>query len=82
MAVGIGNWEWVRGVVVAVKDEEVGVRIDEPGSYGHFKAGRDGVGRADCVDTMSVENRGQTPNSDTSVRGLTPISMTQSCGCR
>jgi hypothetical protein len=39
MAVGIGNWEWVRGVVVAVKDEEVGVRIDEPGRYGHFKMG-------------------------------------------
>jgi len=39
MAVGIGNWEWVRGVVVAVKDEQVGVRIDEPGKHGHFKPG-------------------------------------------
>lgn len=39
MAVGIGNWEWVRGVVVAVKEDQVGVRIDEPGKYGHFKAG-------------------------------------------
>ena len=39
MAVGIGNWEWVRGVVVAVKDDQVGVRIDEPGQHGHFKAG-------------------------------------------
>ena len=39
MPVGIGNWEWVRGVVVAVKDDQVGVRIDEPGQYGHFKAG-------------------------------------------
>jgi len=39
MAVGIGNWEWVRGVVVAVKDDQVGVRVDEPGRYGHFKAG-------------------------------------------
>ena len=40
MAVGIGNWEWVRGVVVAVKDEEIGVRVDEPGKYGHFTAGQ------------------------------------------
>ena len=37
--VGIGNWEWVRGVVVAVKDDQVGVRIDEPGEHGRFKAG-------------------------------------------
>jgi hypothetical protein len=40
MAVGIGNWEWARGVVVAVKDDEVGVRIDEPGNYGHFTKGQ------------------------------------------
>jgi hypothetical protein len=39
MAVGIGNWEWVRGVVVALKADQVGVRIDEPGKYGHFKSG-------------------------------------------
>ena len=40
MPVGIGNWEWVRGVVVAVKGDEVGVRIDEPGRYGHFTRGQ------------------------------------------
>ena len=40
MPVGIGNWEWVRGVVVAVKGDEVGVRIDEPGRYGHFTKGQ------------------------------------------
>jgi hypothetical protein len=40
MAVGIGNWEWVRGVVVAVKDDQVGVRIDEPGKHGHFTSGQ------------------------------------------
>jgi hypothetical protein len=39
MAVGIGGWEWVRGMVVAVKDDQVGVRIDEPGVHGHYKQG-------------------------------------------
>jgi hypothetical protein len=32
-----GAREWVRGVVVAVKDDAVGVRVDEPG--GRFKKG-------------------------------------------
>jgi hypothetical protein len=40
MAVGADSWEWVRGVVVAVKDDEVGVRIDEPGKHGHFAKGQ------------------------------------------
>jgi hypothetical protein len=34
-----GAQEWVRGVVVAVKDELVGVRIDDAGKQGAFRKG-------------------------------------------
>jgi hypothetical protein len=39
LPVGIGSWEWVRGVVVAVNADKIGVRVDEPGKYGQYKAG-------------------------------------------
>lgn len=39
MPVGIGGREWVRGVVVEVEGEHVGVRIDEPGRHAHFPRG-------------------------------------------
>ena len=31
--------DWVRGVVVGVEGEHVGVRIDEPGAHAHFPRG-------------------------------------------
>jgi len=34
-----GAWEWVRGVVVAVNDDAVGVRIETPDAGGRFKKG-------------------------------------------
>jgi hypothetical protein len=39
MPVGIAGREWVRGVVVEVEGEHVGVRIDEPGNQGNFRRG-------------------------------------------
>jgi hypothetical protein len=36
---GLGKTEWIRGIVVAVNDDQVGVRIDEPGRQGRFKVG-------------------------------------------
>jgi hypothetical protein len=39
MPVGIGGREWVRGVVVDVEGEHVGVRIDQPGAQGNFHRG-------------------------------------------
>src|SRR5574341_864643 len=36
MKVGIGGRDWVRGMVVAVEGEQVGVRIDDPGKYAHY----------------------------------------------
>ena len=35
LTVGIGNREWVRGVVVEAGSGIIGVRIDEPGQYLH-----------------------------------------------
>jgi hypothetical protein len=42
LPVGIGAWDawdWVRGVVVGVSADRVGVRIDEPGRLPHVIAG-------------------------------------------
>ena len=39
MPVGIGGRDWVRGVVVGVEGEHVGVRIDDPGAHTHFPRG-------------------------------------------
>ena len=39
MAVGIGGRDWVRGVVVGVEADQVGVRIDDPGEHAHFPRG-------------------------------------------
>jgi hypothetical protein len=39
MPVGIGDREWVRGVVVGIEADQVGVRIDDPGQQGHFPRG-------------------------------------------
>ena len=39
MTVGIGGRDWVRGVVVGVEGEHVGVRIDDPGAHAHFPRG-------------------------------------------
>jgi MORN repeat len=39
MPVGIGGREWIRGVVVDIEGEHVGVRIDEPGKQGNFPRG-------------------------------------------
>jgi len=39
LAVGIGSWEWARGVVVKVDGEKIGVRVDDPGKHGQYKAG-------------------------------------------
>ena len=35
LTVGIGNREWVRGIVVEVAAGSIGVRIDDPGRYLH-----------------------------------------------
>ena len=34
IAIGIGEREWIRGVVAEVSDLHIAVRIDEPGRYG------------------------------------------------
>lgn len=34
-----GGRDWVRGVVVGIEGEHVGVRIDEPGAHAHFPRG-------------------------------------------
>jgi hypothetical protein len=39
VAVGIGGRDWVRGTVVAVAGERVGIRIDDPGRQPHAVAG-------------------------------------------
>jgi len=39
MPIGIGAREWVRGVVVGIEGEHVGVRIDDPGAHAHFPRG-------------------------------------------
>lgn len=39
MAVGIGGRDWVRGVVVHIDADQVGVRIDDPGQHSHFPRG-------------------------------------------
>jgi hypothetical protein len=39
MPVGIGGRDWVRGAVVGVDGEQVGVRIDDPGEHAHFPRG-------------------------------------------
>jgi hypothetical protein len=39
MAVGIALTEWIRGTVVGVSEDKVGVRVDEPGSHRHMVAG-------------------------------------------
>ena len=38
MPIGIGDRDWVRGVVVATNAEQVAVRIDEPGRHPHVIA--------------------------------------------
>ena len=48
MPVGIGNRDWVRGVVVGVADGKVGVRIDDPGHNPQIIAGKP-VQRGDVV---------------------------------
>jgi len=39
MPIGIAHGEWIRGVVVGVSGEQVGVRVDEPGVNSHVVAG-------------------------------------------
>jgi hypothetical protein len=39
MPVGIGGRDWVRGVVVGIEGEHVGVRVDDPGAHAHFPRG-------------------------------------------
>jgi hypothetical protein len=39
MRVGIGGRDWVRGVVVGIEADHVGVRIEHPGTHGHFPSG-------------------------------------------
>jgi hypothetical protein len=39
MPIGIALSEWIRGTVVGVAEERVGVRIDEPGKQPHVVAG-------------------------------------------
>ena len=39
MPIGIAHGEWIRGVVVGVSGEQVGVRVDEPGVNRHVVAG-------------------------------------------
>lgn len=39
MAVGIGGRDWVRGTVVALSGDRVGIRIDDPGAQPHAVAG-------------------------------------------
>jgi hypothetical protein len=39
MRVGIALGEWIRGTVVGVSAEQVGVRVDEPGTYRHIIGG-------------------------------------------
>jgi len=39
MPIGLAHGEWIRGVVVGVSGEQVGVRVDEPGTHRHVVAG-------------------------------------------
>ena len=39
MPVGIGGRDWVRGVVVDLEGDHVGVRVDDPGQHAHFPRG-------------------------------------------
>jgi hypothetical protein len=39
MPIDIARGEWIRGVVVGVSGEQVGVRVDEPGANRHVVAG-------------------------------------------
>jgi hypothetical protein len=39
MTVGIGGRDWVRGQVMDIEGELVGVRIDDPGFYAHYPEG-------------------------------------------
>jgi hypothetical protein len=39
MRVGIALAEWIRGTVVGVSGDQVGVRVDEPGAHRHVIAG-------------------------------------------
>jgi hypothetical protein len=39
MRVGIAMGEWIRGTVVGVKGDQVGVRVDEPGTQRHMIGG-------------------------------------------
>jgi hypothetical protein len=39
MPVGLALTEWIRGEVVGVSGEQVGVRVDEPGTHRHQVAG-------------------------------------------
>ncbi len=39
MQMGIANHEWIDGVVAAVNEAQVGVRIENPGRYGHMIRG-------------------------------------------
>jgi len=39
MRVGIALTEWIRGTVVGVSGEQVGVRLDEPGTHRHMIGG-------------------------------------------
>jgi hypothetical protein len=39
VAVGIAEHDWLRGVVVGIADERIGVRIDDAGSFPHVVGG-------------------------------------------
>ncbi len=39
LVVGIGNREWINGTVVEAGGGKIGVRIDNPGQFGHVLNG-------------------------------------------
>jgi hypothetical protein len=39
MPIGIGGRDWVRGEVVDIEGEHVGVRVDDPGAHAHYPKG-------------------------------------------
>ena len=54
MPAGIGGRDWVRGVVVGIEGEHVGVRIDDPGRFPHSLNGTAVVRGALVRDTASA----------------------------
>jgi hypothetical protein len=64
MQAGTALAEWIRGTVVSVSGDQVGVRVDDPGTHRHAIAGvelqrRRGLGLADGMD--ACRKSGATP---------------------